>query len=90
MVLLEENGAIRRLVKSTLLGIGFGTVSECGTAAAARRIVEDTEAELLIVDIDHEGEAVCYIINDIRHARLGTNPFVKIIGLSHSPAEEVI
>jgi len=90
VVLLEENGAIRRLVKSTLLGIGFGTVSECGTAADARRIVESTESDLLIVDLDHEGEAVCDIINDIRHARLGTNPFVTIIGLSHSPAEEVI
>ena len=32
VVLLKENGAIRRLVKSTRLGIGFGTVSECGTA----------------------------------------------------------
>ena len=90
VVLLEENGAIRRLVKSTLLGIGFGTVSECGTAADARRIVESTESDLLIVDLDHEGKAVCDIINDIRHARLGTNPFVTIIGLSHSPAEEVI
>ena len=90
VVLLEENGAIRRLVKSTLLGIGFGTVSECGTAADARRIVESTESDLLIVDLDHEVEAVCDIINDIRHARLGTNPFVTIIGLSHSPAEEVI
>jgi len=90
VVLLEENGAIRCLVKSTLLGIGFGTVSECGTAADARRIVESTESDLLIVDLDHEGEAVCDIINDIRHARLGTNPFVTIIGLSHSPAEEVI
>jgi DNA-binding response OmpR family regulator len=90
VVLLEENSAIRRLVKSTLLGIGFGTVNECGTAEAARRIVESTESDLLIVDLDHEGEAVCAIINDIRHARVGNNPFVTIIGLSHSPAEEVI
>ena len=90
VVLLEENSAIRRLVKSTLLGIGFGTVNECGTAEAARRIVESTESDLLIVDLDHEGEAVCAIINDIRHARVANNPFVTIIGLSHSPAEEVI
>ncbi|MFP6742114.1 MAG: response regulator [Alphaproteobacteria bacterium] len=90
VVLLEENSAIRRLVKSTLLGIGFGTVNECGTAEAARRIVESTESDLLIVDLDHEGEAVCAIINDIRHARVGNNPFVTIIGLSHNPAEEVI
>ncbi len=90
VILLEENGAVRRLVKSTLLGIGFGTVSECGTAKDVRRIVEGTECDLMIVDLDHEGEAVCNIINDIRHARLGNNPFVTIIGLSHSPAEEII
>jgi DNA-binding response OmpR family regulator len=90
VVLLEENGVVRRLVKSTLLGIGFGTVSECGTAGAARHTVGSTEFDLLIVDLDHEGEAVCDIINDIRHARLGNNPFVTIIGLSHSPAEAVI
>ncbi len=90
VVLLEENGAVRRLVKSTLLGIGFGTVNECGTADLARRIVEGTECDLIIVDLDHEDEAVCYIINDIRHARLGNNPFVTIIGLSHTPAEAVI
>lgn len=90
VVLLEENGVIRRLVKSTLLGIGFGVVSECASAEDARRVVESTDPDLMVLDLDHEGEAACDLINDIRHARLGDNPFVTIIGLTHSPAEMVI
>lgn len=90
VVLLEENGAIRRLVKSTLLGIGFGTVNECGAIEDARHVVESADADLMVLDLDHETETVCAFINDIRHARLGNNPFVTIIGLTHSPAEEVI
>ena len=90
VVLLEENGTIRRLVQSTLLGIGFGSVNECATVDAARRIIASTDPDLLILDLDRDGENVCAVINDVRHARVGDNPFVTIIGLTHHPAESVI
>ena len=46
VVLLEENSAIRRLVKSTLLGIGFGTVNECGAVEDARYMIEGADGQL--------------------------------------------
>ncbi len=38
VILLEENGEIRRLVKSTLQGIGFGVVHECARADKVRSV----------------------------------------------------
>ncbi|MFQ5958483.1 MAG: response regulator [Alphaproteobacteria bacterium] len=90
VVLLEENGDIRRLVKSALLGIGFGTVHECETADKARSVTGSANPDLLVLDLDFDNAAVCSLIQDIRHARLGDNPFVVIIGLTHSPEEPVI
>lgn len=90
VILLEENGHIRRLVKSTLQGIGFGMVHECATADKVRSIVATTDPDLLILDLDADDEAACALITDIRHAHLGNNPFVIIIGLTHSPDEPII
>ena len=90
VILLEENGHIRRLVKSTLQGIGFGIVHECATADKVRSVAATTDPDLLVLDLDADDEAVCALISDIRHARLGDNPFVIIIGLTYTPDEPVI
>ncbi len=90
VILLEENGEIRRLVKSTLQGIGFGMVHECANASKVRSIATTIDPDLLVLDLDDDDEAVCALITDIRHANLGNNPFVIIIGLTHSPDEPII
>ncbi len=90
VVLLEGSREIRRLVKSALLRIGFGTVRECKTADKARSLMETANPDLLILDLDLDNAAVCALIQDIRRSHLGNNPFVVIIGLTRNPEKPVI
>lgn len=90
VVLLEEKSNIRVLVKSALRGIGFGNVFECRDVGRARSLVEVNLPDLLILDLDLDYEAVSAMIQEIRHKRLGSNPFVVVIGLTWNPELAVI
>ena len=91
VVLLEINGEMRRLVKSALLGIGFGFVHDCRTVEQVRdAAVADTKPDIFVLDLDKDQDTICEIISDIRHSRLGDNPFVIIIGMTQYPEEMVV
>ena len=91
VVLLEINGEMRRLVKSALLGIGFGFVHDCRTVDQVRdAAVADTKPDIFVLDLDKDQDMICEMISDIRHSRLGDNPFVIIIGMTQYPEEMVV
>lgn len=90
VVLLEEKSNVRVLVKSALKGIGFGNVFECRDVGRAKSLVEANSPDLLILDLDVDYEAVCELIRDVRHKRVGTNPFIVAIGLTWKPEPAVI
>ncbi len=90
-VLLESGSEMRRLVKSVLLGIGFGFVHACPSIERARdAALEEDKPDLFVLDLDGDHDAVCRMISDIRHSRLGENPFVIIIGMTLNPEEPVV
>ena len=91
VVLLESNSLMRRLVKSALLGIGFGFVHDCRSIDQARdAALCDVKPDVFVLDLDIDTDTVCEMISDIRHSRLGDNPFVIIIGMTLNPEEPVI
>ena len=91
VVLFETNGEMRRLVKSALLGIGFGFVHDCRTLKqVCDAAVADTKPDVFVLDLDRDKDAVCALIGDIRHSRIGDNPFVIIIGMTHNPEEMIV
>ena len=91
VVLFETNGEIRRLVKSALLGIGFGFVHDCRTLDQVRdAAVADFTPDVFILDLDSDKDAVCALIADVRYSRIGHNPFVIIIGMTHYPEEIIV
>ena len=91
VVLLETNSEMRRLVKSALLGIGFGFVYDCRTVEQVRdAAVAETKPDIFVLDLDRDKDMVCHLIEDIRHSRLGDNPFVIIIGMTQYPEEPII
>ena len=91
VVLYESNGHMRRVVKSALLGIGFGFVHDCRTTDQVRdAAVADTKPDIFVLDLDSDKDAVFEMIMDIRHSRLGDNPFVIIIGMTQNPEEPVV
>ena len=90
-VLLETNGEVRRLVKSALLGIGFGFVHDCRAIDQVRdAAVVDIKPDIFVLDLDGDKDTVCALIGDIRYSRIGDNPFVIIIGMTRYPEEIVI
>ncbi len=91
VVLYETNGQMCRDVKSALLGIGFGFVHDCRSIDQARAAaVADINPDILVLDLDGDMHAVCEMIEDIRHSRLGDNPFVIIIGMTQNPEKPVV
>ncbi|MCH7942195.1 MAG: response regulator transcription factor [Proteobacteria bacterium] len=91
VVLYEANGAMRLMVKSALLGIGFGFVDDCRTMDQVRDAADaDTKPDVFVLDLDKDKDTICGMISDIRHSRLGDNPFVIIIGMTRYPEEMVI
>ncbi|MFP6729172.1 MAG: response regulator [Alphaproteobacteria bacterium] len=91
VVLFETNGEMRRLVKSALLGIGFGFVHDCRTIEQVRdAAVGDTKPDVFCLDLDSDKDVICSTISEIRHSQLGDNPFVIIIGMTQYPEEMTI
>jgi DNA-binding response OmpR family regulator len=91
VVLFENNGEMRRLLKSALLGIGFGFVHDCRTVDQVRdAAIADTKPDIYVLDLDYHKDVICEIISDIRHSRLGDNPFVIIIGMTQYPEKMTI
>ncbi|MCZ6764190.1 MAG: hypothetical protein O7C63_04565 [Alphaproteobacteria bacterium] len=79
------------MVKSALLGIGFGFVHDCRTVGRVRdAAVADTKPDIFVLDLDGDKDAVCALIEDVRYSRLGDNPFVIMIGMTRRPEEIVI
>ena len=91
LVLLESNSELRRLMKSALLGIGFGHVHHCRSIEQVREAaLAPVKPDIFVLDLDNESDAICEMIGDIRHSRLGNNPYVIIIGMTLNPEEPVI
>jgi len=90
VVLLEQHGNVRRVIKYTLNEVGFKNLHECSDAINARMMVKLHRPDLLLFDLDHDPKAVCAVISDIRHQRLGTDPFMVIIVTTWRPDTETI
>jgi len=90
VVLYDHKHNIRAIVRSTLDGIGFRLIHQCRSPREVRETIERIVPDLLILDLDEDFRAVCDLIHDIRYERLGTNPFLVIIGMSWHPEARLI
>lgn len=81
VVLLGAERHSSHLIKSALQGLGFEFVPECRAVDQVRDLVGSANPDLLLLDFDVDADDVCRLISDIRHQRIGDNPFIVIIGL---------
>ncbi|MDA0231237.1 MAG: hypothetical protein O3B21_13765 [Proteobacteria bacterium] len=80
----------RRIILDAVHGAGFRHVNVVNSIEALRRAVQDTGMDMLVLETNEHAEAVCQHIQDIRHGRLGSNPFLVINVITWKPSDDVI
>ncbi|MCH8112513.1 MAG: response regulator [Proteobacteria bacterium] len=79
ITLCEPNSQLRMSLRMAFQGIGFRNLSDGDSLRGVESAVEQGEVDLLIWDTSCKGGDVCQLTHDIRHHRLGKNPFLPII-----------
>ena len=90
VLLLDRDLAMRHLIRSALVGIGFRRVVECRAVQEVAPLVAQRPIDLMLLDLDTDTEQVCEAIRDIRNHRYGLNPFVVVMAMTWTPARKII
>jgi DNA-binding response OmpR family regulator len=90
VLLLDRDLAMRHLIRSALVGIGFRSVVECRAVQEIQAKVAQRPVDLMLLDLDTDTAQVCETIRDIRNNRCGLNPFVVVIAMTWTPDRTMI
>lgn len=86
----EPDSGLRTALRNALSREGFGGVRDFDRIAPLREALVKTNPDLLVLDANMDGELVDELIQDIRHAKLGDNPFVPVILTVWEPTQEIV
>lgn len=90
VLLYETKGNIRRVIKFALLEIGFQEVHECTNLGEVMSMLRMYDPDLMILDLDGGYQNACRFMHDVRHQRVGDNPFVVSIATTWQANPEII
>jgi DNA-binding response OmpR family regulator len=90
VLLLDRDLAMRHLIRSALVGIGFRRIVECRAVQEIPALVALRPIDLLLLDLDTDTAQVCEAIRDIRNHRYGLNPFVVVMAMTWTPDRKMI
>ena len=90
VLLLDRDLAMRHLIRSALVGIGFRRVVECRAVQEIPALVALRSIDLMLLDLDTDTAQVCDAIRDIRNHRYGINPFVVVMAMTWTPDRKMI
>ncbi len=79
-VIFDSQSNTLRVLRETLSIIGLRKVAAHSNLETVKAAVTESPPELLILDIDDQKAAVCSLIRDIRLRKVGTNPFLVVVG----------
>lgn len=86
----DEQGEIRRLLRSALRDLRLDINEDYVECDPLREAVKDGNPDLIIVDAELAGGDACSLVRAVRQDGLGANPFIPIIVTSwESSAERV-
>jgi DNA-binding response OmpR family regulator len=69
----------RALYRQAMVGAGFGNLREFSTLEDFTDLVAVAQPDLLLMDIGLPGGDVAQLVSDLRHGRLGINPYLPVI-----------
>lgn len=71
--------ASRNLYRQAMIGAGFTNLREFDTLAGFADTIAVTQPDLILMDVDLPGGDVAQLVSDLRHGRLGVNPYLPVI-----------
>lgn len=90
VVLAEPNQVVRHGLKSALASHGFRRVFDTDRFGPAHQELHGGEVDLLITSSELFGGDVPQLIRDLRHLKVGRNPFVHVIVIITSPSVDKV
>lgn len=90
VVLAEPNQVVRHGLKSALAAHGFRRVFDCDRFGPVHEQLHTGEVDLLITSSELFGGDVSQLIADVRHLKVGRNPFLCVIVIITSPSIEKV
>jgi DNA-binding response OmpR family regulator len=89
-VLYDPVHANRHLTRNALFTLGFREIEAVTSLMELRRALEAGTADLCVIDVSAEEAEICQLIRDLRHGRLGANPFPVIIATSWRQSGDLV
>ena len=90
MVLADSNRMVRRGLCGALHAQGFRDIVDTDRVSGIREAIADSTADLLVCDANLRDGDSLKLTHDIRHNRVGRNPFIVIITFIDSPERNTI
>lgn len=87
MLVLDPAAGHRRDLAEALSGLSARDVALVDVVSDTRALIARSDFDLLIADPTEKPDEVCALIRDLRHGRLGGNPFVVVIATSWDESE---
>ncbi|MEQ8604679.1 MAG: response regulator [Marivibrio sp.] len=86
----EPEGSLRQALRLALNREGFESISDYDRTKSLREALIKDQPDLVILDSEMDKGAADAMIGEIRHGKLGDNPFVPVIVTIWEPTQEVV
>ncbi|WP_334128336.1 response regulator [Sneathiella sp.] len=90
VLLFDPEPSMRQSIRSALLNIGFGAVIAAGDEADFVRKLEEESFDLVLAETASSKADTQHIIRDLRHSKVGQDPFVNVVLSIWNTGPEVV
>lgn len=90
LLLADTNGQVRNGMKGSLFQEGFRDIMDTASFVAVREAVTRNLVDVMVMDVDLPGGDVCDLVHQMRHHKIGNNPFVVSILLTSDPTQDLV
>ncbi len=90
LLLAIADGRRRQELKKALAGQGFRQILDAADHAPALDVVVRNAVDVMVIDVDLPGGDACTLVDQLRHHKIGNNPFLVTLVLAGAPTEAVV
>lgn len=81
VLICESNGSLRQAVRNALTNLGIHEAEEANGYGKARQSLEMGGFDVVVLAAALEGRDGCALLREVRHGRLGPDPFIVAVTL---------
>ncbi|GEM_PF-170282 len=90
LLLADTNGQVRYGLKGSLFHEGFRDIIDTASYVAVQDAVARNVVDVVVMDVDLPGGDVCDLVHQMRHHKVGNNPFIVSILLTSDPTQDLV